>query len=81
MMTELYYDTESENIYTKEELEEFRQIAIEDGDTLATETLENFIKYSLAENNGTLVPIKKIRSTYYKGIEIVSIWNIKSDLY
>lgn len=77
----LFYCTESENSYTLSEMEKARQDAIENGDTLFTNSIESFINACLVENNGTLETIKKEYSISENGIEIFSKWNIRTDLF
>ena len=77
----LFYCTESENSYTLSEMEKARQDAINDGDTLYTDSLESFVNACLVENNGTLETIKKEYSIYENGKEIFSKWNIRADLF
>lgn len=77
----LFYCTETENSYTLSEMETERQNAIADGDTLFSENLESFINACLVENNGTLIKAKKEYSIAKNGVEIFSLWNIRTDLF
>jgi len=81
MEENLYYCTESEQLFTESDLAKCMEISKADGDEFATGNLAEYINACLVENNGTLEKVKKIRSTYYKGIEIFSEWNIKTDLF
>ena len=80
-MERLFYCTESENVYTLADLEEYRQMAIADGDTLFTDTLENFVKACSVDNNGTLIELRIVKRTFCNGELVYSESNIKSDLY
>ena len=80
-MERLFYCTESENVYTLDDLEKYRQMAIADGDTLFTDTLENFVKACSLDNNGTLIELRIVKRTFCNGALVYSESNIKSDLY
>ena len=80
-MERLFYCTESENVYTLDDLEKYRQMAIEDGDTLFTDTLENFVKACSVDNNGTLIELRIVNSLFSGGKLVYCESNIKSDLY
>lgn len=80
-MERLFYCTESENVYTLADLEKYRQMAIADGDTLFTDTLENFVKACSVDNNGTLIELRIVKRTFCNGVLVYSESNIKSDLY
>lgn len=80
-MERLFYCTESENVYTLADLEKYRQMAIADGDTLFTDTLENFVKACSVDNNGTLIELRIVKRTFCNGVLVCSESNIKSDLY
>lgn len=80
-MERLFYCTESENVYTLNDLEKYRQMAIEDGDTLFTDTLENFVKACSVDNNGTLIELRIVKNVFCNGRLVYSESNIKSDLY
>lgn len=80
-MERLFYCTESENVYTLADLEKYRQMAIADGDTLFTDTLENFVKACSVDNNGTLIELRIVKNVFCNGRLVYSESNIKSDLY
>lgn len=80
-MQRLFYCTESETMYTLSDLENYRQMAIADGDTLFTDTLENFVKACSVDNNGTLLELRIVKRLFC-GEKLVYVEsNIKSDLY
>lgn len=80
-MERLFYCTESENVYTLDDLEKYRQMAIADGDTLFTDTIENFVKACSVDNNGTLIELRIVKNVFCNGVLVYSESNIKSDLY
>ena len=57
MKNRLFYNTETDEIMTLQDIEKFRQISIQDGDTFLTDTIENYINCCLVENNGCLVEL------------------------
>ena len=57
MKNRVFYNIENDEIMTLQEIEKFRQISIKDGDTFATDTLEDYINCCLVENNGCLVEL------------------------
>lgn len=79
-MARLFYCTETEKIYSETELDNIRKHSIITGNSLATDSLENFIKYSLVENNGTLIEVKTVYSIYENGKAVLIVSNLKSDL-
>jgi hypothetical protein len=71
-MERLFYCTESENVYTLDDLEKYRQIAIADGDTLFTDTLENFVKACSVDNNGTLIELRIVKNVFCNAAHTMS---------
>lgn len=80
-MERLFYCTESENVYTLADLEKYRQMAIADGDTLFTDTLENFVKACSVDNNGSLIELRIVKKVYDGQNLVYTESNIKTDLY
>lgn len=80
-MQRLFYCTESETMYTLSDLENYRQMAIADGDTLFTNTLENFVKACSVDNNGALLELRIMKKLFCAGKLVYVESNIKSDLY
>jgi hypothetical protein len=80
-MQRLFYCTESETMYTLSDLENYRQMAIADGDTLFTDTLENFVKACSVDNNGTLLELRIVGKLFCAGKLVYVESNIKSDLF
>lgn len=80
-MERLFYCTESEQMYTLSDLESYRQLAIADGDTLFTDTIENFVKACSVDYNGTLLELRIVKKLFC-GEKLVYVEsNIKSDLF
>lgn len=69
-----YFCTETENSYTESEMRKaFEEYHVEG------ETFAEFINSCLAENNGTLITVKKERTLKLCGKE-TTFWNIRSDI-
>lgn len=80
-MQRLFYCTESETMYTLSDLENYRQMAIADGDTLFTDTLENFVKACSVDYNGSLLEFRIVKKLFCGDKLVYVESNIKSDLY
>lgn len=80
MASRLFWDTETEQIYTIEDIEKFRQVSIADGDTFMTDTIEAYLRNCL-DKNGSLEEIKVVKSVYIGNKLVYSETNIKSDLF
>lgn len=80
-MERLFYCTESEEMYTLADLEHYRQMAIADGDTLFTDTLENFVKACSVDNNGTLLELRIVKKLFCGDKLVYVESNIKSPSY
>ena len=77
----LFYCTETERLYTLADMEQFRRESIASGDTFATGNINDYINACLASNNGTIVEVKREAVVYDHGKPVLTIWNVKTDLF
>ena len=56
IMERLFYCHATEELYTLDDVEQFRQMSIAAGDTFSAGDLESYINCCLTENNGERVP-------------------------
>lgn len=77
----LFYCHATEELYTIADIERFREMSIEAGDTFATGDIESYINVCLVENNGELEEVKPVTTIYDHGKAVLTVWNIKTDLF
>jgi hypothetical protein len=78
-MEEIYYSYDLERTFTRQQLEDERKRYLEDGDTYATENLEDFIRNALYD--GGLERVRIVNRISYRGKAVYTESNIKTDLY
>ena len=81
IMERLFYCHATEELYTLDDVEQFRQMSIAAGNTFSTGDLESYINCCLTENNGELAEVKPVSTVYDHGKAVLTVWNIKTDLF